>query len=662
MSPYILKKCISRPGDALFLVSSHQMEEDRFIRVILPLKLAWEPCYRTSEEVRKGMRVNVTFSGRRYIGVVSETEVAPDVDAKRILPVNAVERHMEVIGEKELALWRFMADYYLCTIGEVYKQAYPAAKTAGEEVRARAEERRELMNARTQDLYRKRIRGLEERLAKKEAALSGKHNAKVMAELEAGRDKILAELKEVQAKLKALEGNDGRPERIDCQSERSEESDRSFTALRMTEEENGNEGMKAVEAAFAEGKTVLLQGGAARIGVLTDAARATLASGRDVLMLVPEIALSKRLQAVLKEAFGEAVLIFHSAETAGNRREVASALRRGDRPGLVLGTRSALFLPFRNLGLVIVEEEHDIAYKQDGTPRYGARDTAVMLGSIHGARVLLSSPTPSLESLYNCLSGRYTLVRMPLEESAMEIVDTSVEARKRGMVGDLSRILIARIGDTLRSGGQVLILRTWGPFDDLQEQVRSIFPEGCDRIRFSTVHEARRTDLEDIGLLAVMNADTLMDKHDFRADEKAVQTLEQFRGRLPGHMLVQTRQGNHPVFLMGEDYSLRLLEERRAFRFPPYSRMVDIIVRNANPARLAKLSGLLAGALKDFTPEGPFAPFRGRETVQDVRVVRIMLPRNRHLPEEKRKIAGIIGDFEQSCKYVGHITLDVDPV
>ena len=127
------------------MVSSHQMDEERYIRVILPLRLAWEPCYRTSEDVLPGMRVNVTFSGRKYIGVVSATGVVPDVDSKRILPVNAVERHMETIGQKEMALWRFMADYYLCTIGEVYILAYPATKTAGEEVRARAEERREAM-------------------------------------------------------------------------------------------------------------------------------------------------------------------------------------------------------------------------------------------------------------------------------------------------------------------------------------------------------------------------------------------------------------------------------------------------------------------------------------------------------------------------------------
>ena len=627
------------------------MEEVQYIKVILPLKLAWEPCYRISEEVRTGTRVSVAFAGRKYIGVVCETGVSPEVDPDRVLPVNAVERHMEPIGEKELALWCFMADYYLCTIGEVYKMAYPAVKTAGEEVRARAEERRELMKARTSELYRKRIFALEERLAKKEAALEGRHNPKVMAGLEAGRDKILAELVEVRRKFDALE-----------KGEASDTSSPTGVSDCTHNEQNEGSVFEEVKTAFSKGATVLLQGGAARIGVLVEAARATLAAGRGVLMLVPEITLSKRLQAVLAEAFGDAVLVFHSAETAGNRREVATLLRRNDRPRLVLGTRSALFLPFKDLGLVIVEEEHDIAYKQDGTPRYGARDSAVMLGSIHGAHVLLSSPTPSLESLYNCFTGRYALVRTALEESAMEIVDTSVETRKRGMVGDLSRVLISRIGEALDAGGKVLILRPWGPMDDIKEEVEGVFPGRKDNIGFATVHEARRKDISDISLLVLLNADVLMDKHDFRADEKTMQTLEQFRGRLPGHMLVQTRQGGHPVFLQGEDYSLRLLEERKTFNLPPYSRMVDVIVRDTIAGRLAKLSGLLAGALADFRPEGPFAPFRGREPEPDMRVLRIMLARDRRLPARKKEIAETIGDFEKSYKYTGHITLDVDPV
>ena len=128
--------------------------------------------------------MSVTFAGRKYIGVVSETGVSPEVDPDRVLPVNAVERHMEPIGEKELALWRFMADYYLCTIGEVYKMAYPAVKTAGEEVRARAEERRELMKARTSELYRKRILALEERLDLQYGADRGRQIGQPPAALE----------------------------------------------------------------------------------------------------------------------------------------------------------------------------------------------------------------------------------------------------------------------------------------------------------------------------------------------------------------------------------------------------------------------------------------------------------------------------------------------
>ena len=628
------------------------MEDERFIRVILPLKLAWEPCYRISEEVRTGLRVNVTFAGRKYTAVVSAVDVVPDVDPGRILPVNAVERHLEPIGEKELALWRFLADYYLCTIGEVYKMAYPAVKTAGETVRARAEERRELLLARTEELYRKRLRSLEERLAGKEEALSRRHNAKVTAELEAGRDRIKAGIEELKGKLEELQGKKDRP---DGDIIRPEGYTVPNGAKDLQEE------AKEVLDAFREGRTVLLQGGAARVTVLLETARRTLAEGKDVLMLVPEIALSRQLQATLRSAFGEALLVFHSAETAGNRRETATALRRNDRPRIVLGTRSAVFLPFKSLGLVIVEEEHDTAYKQDGTPRYSARDTAVMLGSIHGAHVLLSSPTPSLESLYNCLIGRYRMVRTPLEEGGLEIVDTSVEARKRGMVGDLSRILIARIGETLAQGGRVLVLRPWGPFEDLQEQFEGLFP-GQEGIGLATVHEARRMDLSDISLLALLNADILMDRNDFRADEKVMQTLEQFRGRLQGRMLVQTRQGGHPVWLQDGDYALRLLEERKAFRLPPYTRMVDVIVRDGNAGRLAKLSTRLAEALRAFAPDGPFAPSRGREPAEDLRIIRILLPRDRRLPESKRKIADAIGDFEKSYKYTGHITLDVDPV
>jgi len=635
------------------------MESGTYIKVILPLKLAWEPCYRISEEVRRGDRVNVTFSGRKYTAVVSDADAVPEVDASRILSVNAVERHLEPIGVKELELWRFMADYYLCTIGEVYKMAYPAAKTAGETVKARAEERKELLEARTAELYRKRIKVLEERLARKKASLAGRHNAKVTAELQASRDRIQEDLQGLKEKLETLEKDKAAPF---VQPGSKDWNPKTAESCHPEEGLYGpSPAAKAVLKAFGEGKTVLLQGGSPRIGMIVEMARKTLSEGHNVLMLVPEIALSKSLQTILREAFGDALLVFHSAETAGSRREVASLIRQGDRPRIILGTRSALFLPFKDLGLVTVEEEHDIAFKQDGTPRYGARDSAVMLGSIHKANVLLSSPTPSLESIYNCNTSRYTLVKVPFERGPLEVVDTAAEARKHGMVGSLSRILIGQIRDTLESGKKVLILRPWGPVDDLVTEINGLFPDTAG-LSVSTVHEARRKDISDIALLAILNADLLLDRQDFRADEKAMQTLQHFRGRFTGKMTVQTRTGSHPVFTPGEGYMAQLLEERRAFKLPPYSRMVDVVIKDGNAGRRGKLAGLLAEALGGFAPAGPFAPRRGREPDPDTLIIRINLPKDRSLPERKKEIAETVGDFEKTYKYQGHILLDVDPV
>lgn len=637
--------------NALFYLSSRAMEDWTFISVILPLKLAWEPCYRTSEkDVRPGMRVTVQFAGRKYLAVISATGIMPDVSPDKVKEIVSVERHLDDITDNEMKLWKFISDYYLCTIGEVYKLAYPSVKNAGEQVAARAEERRGLMHDKTVELYRHRLARLQERLKKKESALEGRHNAKVTAGLEGERDRIMAEIDEVSAALAGLEV--------------PEEPSEIPTARKSFPQMTADESVNAVMHAFAEGRKVLLEGGASRLETILNIAAGTLNDGRDVLMIVPEIELSKLLQVKLKEVFGDSLMVFHSAESAGKRRGIAASLRASNQPVFVLGTRSALFLPFKKLGLIVVEEEHDPSYKQDGSPRYIARDTAVMLGDIHGADVMLASPTPSLESLYNCISGRYEHVLTDKDDGVMEIVDTSAEKRKRGMVGNLSRVLLRHIRETLEEGGRCLILRPWGPMDDIEEEVFAIFPEhkDSDNIVFKTVHEARRFDISGFSLLAVTGTDLMLDKADFRADERAMQTLEQFRARFSGMMLIQTRQGEHPVFSHDSGYTLQLLSERKAFHYPPYTRMIDIAVHDGNQARLRKLSAALASALEEFGPNGPFTPVRGKTPETDTAIIRLMLPKDRTLSVKKRKIADCVSDFEKNYKYTGHIYIDVDPV
>lgn len=607
----------------------------QYIKVILPLKLGWEPFYRTDgEDVEVGVRVSVRFAGRRYVGVVSEVGATPDLDISRIQPVDGVQKHLDRISGQELEFWRFLAEYYLCTVGEVYKLAYPAQKTAGEEVKARAEERQELMREKTAELYRRRLARLEERLAAKDAALSRKHNDKVTAELTAARDRIVAEMAAVSSRLDSIAASVQETPRLAPEAE---------------------------SAIKAGGRPVLLHGGPDRIDVIISQAHGTISAGRDVLLLVPDIALSTSLRIRLEGLFGDSLMVFHSKVTAGRRRAVAEALRKSDKPRLVLGTRSAIFLPFNNLGLIIVEEEHDTLYKHDGAPRFNTRDAAVVLGGIHGAQVILSSPTPSLESLLNCRNGRFTLLGLQSGRTDIEVVDTSVEARKRGMVGSLSRVLISHIAEELSGEGNVLVLRPWGPLDDLKDELAGVFPEASGRIALTTTYEARRKDISDVTLLAVIGTDALLDKQDFRADERLIQALEQFRGRFDGIMLVQTRQGEHPVYSHEGDYYEQLLAERNAVHYPPYSRMLDIIVRDTNQARLKKMSYELAAALRGFSPMGPYVPAHGRNPEPDVQALRIMLARDKSLPGRKKEIAGIVSDFESSRKYSGHIIIDVDP-
>ena len=167
---------------------------DCFIRVILPLKLAWTPTYRAPAGIPVGRRVRVIFARKEYVGVVSETGVRPDIQTERISAIESADTGLPDILESEIRLWQFIASYYLCSAGEVYKAAYPMMKVESEKAAAaasaRAEESRRKMLASMQE----RLERLQGRLSKKEQELEGRHNAAVTARLQEGRDKILAEI------------------------------------------------------------------------------------------------------------------------------------------------------------------------------------------------------------------------------------------------------------------------------------------------------------------------------------------------------------------------------------------------------------------------------------------------------------------------------------
>ena len=699
------------------------MADKTYIQVILPLRLEWEPCYRLPEDVHVdvGDRVRVRFANQEYVGAVSAVDVQPQTDEKRILPILSLEEGLPKVLPDEIKFWRAVSDYYLCSIGEVYKAAYPALKIDQEEVEARIKERLET-----------RL----ERLRDKESK----------ARRDDTRERYKAEIEALEAQL--------RGEKPALESVPVALSPAQETAA------------AAARKAFAAGKTVLLHGvtGSGKTEIYMKLAQETLAEGRSVLFLVPEIALSRQLEDRIAAVFPD-VRVFHSGVTAARRSQVASFVRTTD-DYLVLGTRSALFLPHHNLGLIIVDEEHDTSYKQDApAPRYNARESAIMLGVIQKAHVILGSATPSLESLYNAETKRFVKVDLKErfhagEEAEIRIIDTVAERRKRGMTGSFSRKLLHEITDTLEAGEQVLVLRArrsyapsvqctecglipkcphchvpmslhrgpdrlvchycghTEPYTGLcpschgelqplgagtqkvEEELSALFPgrriarldgdtpdteeagiirrfaDGDIDILVGTQIITKGFDFDGLSLVAVLQADSLVGQQDFRADERAFQLLEQFRGRSgrrgkPGRIVIQTREPEHPVYTRlsgsGDAY---LLAERKLFGYPPYTRLVHITLKDSNEKRLEFLSKELRNALLaafsgvDTPPAvvGPFAPAVDRIAGESIRQIRVTLARNKALTSLKRTLAQAVTDFGKERKYTPHITLDVDPV
>lgn len=191
----------------------------------------------------------------------------------------------------------------------------------------------------------------------------------------------------------------------------------------------------------------------------------TLRLKRQVLYLVPEIALTTQLTQRLKRVFGNKLLIYHSRFSDNERVDIWQKLLRNGEPCVIIGVRSAVFLPFTNLGLVIVDEEHDTSYKQqDPAPRYNGRNVAIVLAQMHGARALLGSATPAIETYYNAKTGKYALVEMPnryegIEMPEIEIVDTKKARKEKTMTGTFSGRLIAQCREAVMQGQQVILFQ-----------------------------------------------------------------------------------------------------------------------------------------------------------------------------------------------------------
>lgn len=582
------------------------MSEKRYIQVILPLRLEWEPCYCLggadySAKVQMGDRVRVIFAHKSYVGVVSAVDVQPDIDPERIATVSELMPSLPSVSSSEIDFWRFISAYYLCTIGEVYKAAYPAQKIQSEEIGARSAERRKRMAAAEEALWKARIEKLMARLAAKDEALAKKHNAVVTERLNSERATIVLELQKAQSQFEAIT------------------SGVLFTKDSLPL-------IKPVKSAvWPELKAAkpLLFKASCRTEEYIAVCSNCLATGHSVLLLVPETALAKELEAGLREKFDQALLVYHSKETTARRRIISDRIRSGQ-PYILLGTRSSLFLPFKSLGLIIVDEEQSPFYKSDVAPRLNARDAAVMLSGIHRIPVLLGSEAPSLESEYNVASGKYALLEKPVAAKSLSLIDITAEKRKRGMVGCISRALAVECRE-----GRIALVRGFESEEEVSYSLEQLFPEDKERFDIITLGEAARKDLSEYDVVAVLNADAVFHADDFRSDERAFQFISGLNSRCR-RLILQTRTPEHQVFsLKGTE---PLMAERHTFSLPPYTRLVDInLLHGKRENDASALSRKLRRA--GFTASDAMLRRDGKL------FIRVTLPRDRSLADKKQALS-----------------------
>ena len=226
--------------------------------------------------------------------------------------------------------------------------------------------------------------------------------------------------------------------------------------------------LQEIEASFAEKNTVLLHGVASsgKTQIYSKLIEQTLAQGKQVLYLLPEVGISVQLTNRLEHFFGDQMSVYHNKYSTHERVEVwNNVLAQKEKAQFVLGVRTAVFLPFHNLGLVIVDEEHDLSYKQaEGQGGYQVRDVALMLAHLHGAKTLLGSATPSAESYYNAQTGKYGIVTLTerfasTQPPQIELIDLKEKTKKKETQGHFSDTLLEAMTQTLAQGKQVILLQ-----------------------------------------------------------------------------------------------------------------------------------------------------------------------------------------------------------
>ena len=452
-----------------------------YLDILLPLSqplFTFRAADELAESIVPGDGVAVQFGPRKfYQGIVWRVHNELPATAKTIKDVHRKLYAKPLLTPLQMRFWEWLADYYMCTLGDVMRAALPAAmkpegfseeEFSGDIYRPRRVQYIGLHPAidsweSLHDIFEKLRRakkqsGLLLRLTE-ELAPHADENTPFPAETAMQRDRLqpdpaaLASL--IKKDILRLEERLSEPEAF---------ADFSVSLPQLTPAQQAADA--AVKSAFSDGEVVLLHGvtGSGKTELYMHAIARCLARGEDVLYLLPEIALTSQLIDRLRTCFGDRVIPYHSKCPDSHRAEIYRQAATGGGQ-LVVGVRAALFLPLPSPGLIVIDEEHESSFKQsDPAPRYHARDAALMLARLTGARTLLGSATPSIESYLNALSGKYHLVTLTERYGGatlprMMISDTLASVKRGERRAHFNRALLERITATLAAGHQAMLFQ-----------------------------------------------------------------------------------------------------------------------------------------------------------------------------------------------------------
>jgi primosomal protein N' (replication factor Y) len=819
-----------------------------FAELLLPVPIprlfTYRVPYNLNDYIRLGQRAIVQFGDRKVLtGLIYRLHEEPptDFEVKSILELLD---DFPSVNELQLKLFEWMADYYMCTLGEVMNAALPAGLKLSSESMVQlhpafnAEEstldfsEKELMllsklqqgtmtyTEITKFLGVRYIYSILKSLASKEAIIlfeevkerfKPKTEKRIRLAEKLNKSKALEELfKTLSSKpkqeaivlkylqevpvLQSPEANKtGIAKKALMEGDISESSigtliknevleefetvvprfgftTREVAPLRLSEEQERvrNEIMKT----FDEHPVALLHGitGSGKTEIYINLIAKALEGESQVLYLLPEIALTTQIVQRLKNIFGATMGVYHSRFSDNERVEVWNGVLTG-KFKFVIGVRSSIFLPFDNLGLIIVDEEHDPSYKQhEPAPRYHARDVSMILARFHHAKVLLGSATPSVESYFHAVQNRYGLVSLQKrfgEAHLPEIIlaDVGKERKMKTLKGEFTHLLLKRIEQALGLKEQVIIFQNrrgyspmmscedcgWVPkcvncavsltyhqfrhalvchycgykeaaptncpvctstrirtvgygTEKLEEELNVFFPEAkvqrmdLDTTRSKTGYETilsqfengetdilvgtqmvtKGLDFNNVNLVGVFNADRMMHFPDFRSFERAYQLITQVSGRAgrrekQGQVVVQTSHPDHPVlaYILHNDFESffrREIDDRRQHDYPPFTRLIEIVLRHTDKKLCREASQQLAHLLREAIPKtkimGPGEPMIAKIRNQFLMSILIKAARGKgDLALIKQAIRQSIDTIAADKKFRGvRIVVDVDPV